>query len=263
MEPRDTTETKPHGEGASTEIRRAAFEAHFAELLGAAAVGGATLDASYGAERALELVAIARRPGVKERLALLPAALFPTDEVERLEALAHATLYADELATRQPGGEDGGVEDAVLEEAEPVRATLHKLLDYHFGDDPAVAGELQDLRARRGAFRVAATLSRLAALARAREAVLSQDGKYWRDDLVAEAERIAREVRQRIGAISEKDATELKRKAYGLMESAFVEVRAGLMFVMRHALATIEPLPVLKRPAARKPKGDAASAASA
>jgi hypothetical protein len=258
-----TTETETHETTAaqapaSPEVsaaRKTAFDTHFASILGAPAVGGATLDAGYGAERALELVAVARRPDVADDLALLPDALFARDEVTRLEALAHATLYADQLAARQSASEDK-VGDALLEEADQVRATLHKLLDYHFGDDTVVAAELQELRARRGAFRVAATLARLAALARERSETLMKDAKYWRDGLIAEAERLARVVQAQIGAISEKDATELKRKAYGLLDASFNEVKTAIVFVTRRRAASIEPLPQLKRPAIRKARAD-------
>lgn len=233
------------------EARRAAFDTHFAAILGAPAVGGATLDAGYGAERALELAMVAQRPEIAARLALLPDELFARDEVTRLEALAHATLYADQLAARQTGGDDK-VADSLLEEADQVRATLHKLLDYHFGDNSAIAAELQELRARRGAFRVAATLARLATLARERSDTLMKDAKYWRDGLIADAERLARVVQGQIGAISEKDATELKRKAFGLLETSFGEVKTAIVFVMRHHGSAIETLPQLKKPAIRK-----------
>lgn len=241
--------------GASVEMKRLAFERHFAAILGAPAVGGATLDAAYGAERALEVVAIARGADVADKLALLPEALFARDEVAKLEALAHATLYADELAGRQSAGEDK-VADMLLEEADQVRATLHKLLDYHYGDDAAVSAELQELRARRGAFRVAATLARLATLAKEREATLAKDAKYWRDDLIAEAERLARVVQGQIGALSEKDATELKRKAFGLLEASYGEVKAAILFVTRHRTTPLE-LPALKKPAVRKARAEA------
>lgn len=255
-----TTTTAPAADAArevgdTGDTKRLAFERHFAAILGAPAVGGATLDAAYGAERALEVVAIARGEDVADKLALLHDALFSRDEVAKLEALAHATLYADELAGRQSAGEDK-VADQLLEEADQVRATLHKLLDYHYGDDAAVSAELQELRARRGAFRVAATLARLATLAKEREATLAKDAKYWRDGLIAEAERLARVVQGQIGALSEKDATELKRKAFGLLETSYGEVKAAILFVTRHRATPIE-LPALKKPAVRKPRAEA------
>ena len=258
--PVETPSAKTTAPAEVNETHRAAFEAHFATILGAPAVGGATLDAAYGAERARELAAIAQRPEVAEKLSLLPEALFAPDEVARLEALAHATLYADQLASRQSTSDDK-VADPILEEADQVRATLHKLLDYHFGDDTTVAAELQELRARRGAFRVAATLARLATLAKERQETLMKDAKYWRDELIANAERLARVVQGQIGAISEKDATELKRKAYGLLEASFNEVKTAIIFVVRRQNAILDALPQLKKPAVRKPRGEAPATA--
>ncbi len=245
------------------EALRLAFEANFAAILGAPAMGSATLDAGYGAERALELAAIAKRQDVATRLGLLPDVIFGAGQVVLMESLAHATLYADELVQKQSQASDDKVPDAILEEAEAVRATLYKLIDYHFGDDPAVTAELAEFRGRRGSFRVAATLARLAALARDRADTLSKDAKYWRDDLLADADRLARAVQSQIGAISDKDALELKRRAYGLLEAAFNDVRVAISFVMRHELAVVEPLPVMKKPAIRKARGEAAPAATA
>lgn len=257
----NTPETKPVV--ALPETLRPAFEANFAAILGAPAVGSATLDAAYGAERALELAAVAKRDDVAARLQLLPEALFGAGQVALVESLAHATLYADELAQKQTELSEDKVPDAILEEAEAVRATLYKLIDYHFGDDPLVTAELAEFRGRRGSFRVAATLARLAALARDRTDTLSKDAKYWRDGLLADAARLAHAVQSQIGAISDKDALELKRRAYGLLEAAFNEVRVAISFVMRHELDKVEPLPVMKKPAIRKPRGEAAPATTA
>jgi len=259
----EAAETPQAGTATATERQRMAFEANFAAILGAPAAGSATLDAAYGAERALELVAIATREDVAARLGLLPGALFGSGQVVLVESLAHATLYADELTQKQAPSTEDKVPDTLLEEAEAVRATLYKLIDYHFGDDPSVAGELAEFRLRRGTFRIAATLARLAALARDRAETLSKDAKYWRDDLLTDADRLARAVQSQIGAISEKDALELKRRAYGLLESAFNDVRVAISFVMRHALDSVEPLPVMKKPSVRKPRGDSSAAATA
>lgn len=270
----DTNDSASHGETGtdsahtagprlSADTLRHAFEQRFASILAAPAVGSASLDAAYGAERALELVAIARRPEVAERLSLLPDAIFGSAQIGLVESLAHATLHADELGSRQAAPGEDKVAETILEEAEAVRATLHKLLDYHFGDDPAIASELSDSRARRGAFRIAATLARLAALAHDRRATLSQDTKYWREDLLSDAERLVRAVQSHIGAITDKDALEIKRRAFGLLEASFHDVRVTISYVMRHEPAVVEALPVMKKPAVRKPKGEPAAAGPA
>ncbi len=238
---------------------RQAFERHFTALLGAPAVGPATLDVEYGARRALELAALASEPAIAERLALLPTALFAEGRVADLASLAQATLYADSLHKAGAQGGEDKVPEALLEEAEAVRGTLHKLLDYHFGDDATVSAELAEFRARRGAFRVAATLARLATLSRERVDHLAKDTKYWRDGLITDAERLATQIQGSVTALSEKDALELKRRAYGLLEALFGDVRQALAFVMRHDTKLVDALPVLKKPQQRKPKGDGAA----
>ena len=233
---------------------KAAFQAQLSAILGATA-GPASADAEYGAERALELCEIAREPELAARLALLPDALFRSGLVAELEALALATLHLHALhqaAASSAGSDEPKLEGKVLEEAEAVRATLHKLLDYHFGEDPQIAAELADFRGRRGAFRVAATLARLAALARERAGTLAKDTKYWRPSLVTDAERLAGEVQASVQNLSEKDALELKRRAFQLVEAPFNDVRATLAWLLRHEPSKVNVLPVLKKPAQRK-----------
>jgi hypothetical protein len=64
-------------------------------------------------------------------------------------------------------------------------------------------------------------------------------------------------VQGHIGAITDKDAQEIKRRAFGLLEPAFNELRVTISYVMRHDPSTVEALPVMKKPTVRKPKGDA------
>lgn len=233
---------------------KAAFQAQLSAILGATA-GPASADAEYGAERALELVEIAREPELAARLALLPDELFPAGRVAELEAVALATLHLHEvhrLAAGQAGSDEAKLDAKLLEEAEAVRATLHKLLDYHFGEDPQIAAELADFRGRRGTFRVAATLARLAILARERAGTLAKDTKYWRPNLVADAERLAADVQAGVQHLSEKDALELKRRAFQLVEAPFNDLRATLAWLLRHEPSKVNVLPVLKKPAQRK-----------
>lgn len=237
---------------------KAAFEAQLSTILGATA-GPAGADVEYGAERALELVEIAREPDLAACLALLPDALFPSGRVAELEALALATLHLHEVHQRalgQAGADEPKLDAKILEEAEAVRATLHKLLDYHFGEDPQIAAELADFRGRRGAFRVAATLARLATLARERASALAKDTKYWRPTLVDDAERLAKAVQASVQHLTEKDALELKRRAFQLVEAPFNDLRATLAWLLRNEPSKINVLPVMKKPAQRK-KSDA------
>lgn len=247
---------------ADHEAARAAFEGILGRLLGAQA-GSATADPEFLAGRALELVAIARG-SAKAKLDLVPEALFAAATVGELEAVA---LTIQHLGRVQKAPSDGAkaearIDDKLLEEAEGVRATLHKLLDYHFGDDATVAAELAEFRGRRGALRIAVTLARLGAMAKEREGFLAKDTKYWREGLSAEAERIAAEIHRvsaSAGAISDKDAKELERRALSLIEGPFADLRATLAWLLRADPAAVEALPTLKKPSVRK-KAEPASA---
>lgn len=236
---------------------KAALQGELGRILGAP-IGPASADVSWAAERALDLVEIARAPEIAERLALIPDALFSGGRVAELERLALAALHLDEVHQRAAEADKGGsaeepkLAEALLQEAEAVRATLHKLLDYHFGDDPQIAAELGDGRGRRGAFRVAATLARLAALARERVAVLAKDSKYWRETLCDEAERLAAQVHEGVSELSDRDALELKRRVLSLLDGPFSDLRATMSWLLRDEPSKVLALPVMKRPAQRK-----------
>lgn len=221
-------------------------------VLGSARAEGVHVDVDGGLERALELVALARAEPAKGRLALLPEALFPADRLAALEQSVALTRSLDAL--QQGAAADAKADEALLDEAESLRATLNKLLDYHFGDDPAVASELADGKPKRGAFRLAAALARLATLAEERAQALAADTKYWRPTLIADARRVAQTLSGLSGALTEREVIDVKRRAFGLVETLFVDVRQALAFVMRHDAPWLEQLPVLRKPAARKPK---------
>ncbi len=225
-------------------------------VLGSARAEGMNVDVDGGLERALELVALTRQEPGKARLALLPDALFPADQVSALEALVTATRSLDTL--QKGAATDGKADETLLDEAELLRATLHKLLDYHFGDDAPVAAELADGRPKRGAFKLAAALSRLASLAEERAHALATDTKYWKASLVADSRRVAEQLFALSGALTEREVLDVKRRAFGLVETLFIEVRHALSFVMRHDAGYIEQLPVLRKPQLRKPRAEVA-----
>lgn len=254
---------EPTSPPEAVEAARVAFEGLLGRLLGAQA-GSATADADYLAGRALELVAIARGAAAA-KLQLVPEALFSAATIGELEAVALSIQHLGRLqrsaseAAKDEGPRGSVIADKLLEEAEGVRATLHKLLDYHFGDDATVAAELAEFRGRRGALRIAVTLARLGAMAKEREGFLAKDTKYWREGLSADAERIAAEIQASAGAISDKDAKELERRALSLIEAPFADLRATLAWLLRADPTAVDALPTLKKPSVRK-KAEPASA---
>jgi len=226
-------------------------------VLGSARAEGVNVDVDGGLERATDLVALARAEPVKGRLALLPEVIFPADRVAALEQTVALTRSLDAL--QQGAASDAKAEEALLDEAESLRATLNKLLDYHFGDDPAVASELAEGRPKRGAFRLAAALARLATLAEERAQALASDTKHWRPTLVADARRVAQTLCGLSGALTEREVVDVKRRAFAMVEAHFVDVRQAIAFVMRHDATCLEQLPVLRKPAVRKPRVDGAA----
>lgn len=246
---------------------RAALAQWLPKLLDAARAEGPSLDSEGGAERAMQLVAIAEGGAVAERLALLPDALFAAGRVEALRTLALALRQVDRLGQLGPAGkaragaaQAGG--EALPDEGEQVRTALTKLLDYHFGEDPVVAAELGEGRPKGGTFKFAAMLARLAALAEARSETLSRDPKYWRPTLLVDARRLAEAGLSSVESLNEREALDVKRRAFGLLESVFADVRAAIAFVMRHDGELCDGLPylVVKKPITRKVKAEAAPA---
>ncbi len=248
---------------------RAALAHWLPRLLDAARSEGPNLDTEGAAERALALAIVAESAAVAARLALLPDALFAAGRVEALWTLALALRQVDRLGQLGPAGKARATAsqagaDAIPDEGEQVRTALVKLLDYHFGEDPVVAAELGEGRPKGGTFKFAAMLARLAALAEARSETLSRDPKYWRPTLLADARRLAEAGLNSVESLNEREALDVKRRAFGLLESAFTDVRAAIAFVMRHDGELCDGLPylIVKKPIARKAKVEAAPVAT-
>lgn len=248
---------------------RAALAQWLPKLLDAARADGPNLDSEGGAERAMQLVAVAESEAVKARLALVPEALFAGARVSELETLALALRQIDRVG--RVGKVEGapaksvaasvpvvGASDAQNEEAEQVRTALFKLLDYHFGEDPIVAAELGEGKPKAGGFRFALMLARLAGLADARSETLSRDLKYWRPSLIADARRLAEAGLANVETLTEREALDVKRRAFGLLEATFNDVRQAIAFVMRADAMFVDGLPflVVKKPITRKVKGE-------
>jgi len=246
-----TTEADPKDTEA-TEATRNAYSKWLPRVLGQPRWDGA-IDLDGGLERAQQLASLARSEPAKGRLGLLPSTLFHPNAISELESLVLAVRHVETLK----GGTEAKLPDAVLDEAESLRGTLHKLLDYHFGEDAAVGSELADGRPKRSGFKIAAALARLATLADERKEALAKDTKYWRDGLVDDARKAAEAALAAGGVLAEREILDVKRRAFALLEGVFGEVRTAVAFVMRHDAAFIEALPQLRKVVVRHRKSDA------
>ncbi|MFO0747145.1 MAG: hypothetical protein U1F43_16000 [Myxococcota bacterium] len=238
----------------NTDAAQKAYAQWLPRVLGQARWDGA-IDLDGGLERAQQLVTIARSEPARSRLALLPSDLFETDRVSALESLLLAVKHVESAQKATPTS-DGKIPEATLDEAEALRATLHKLLDYHFGEDPAVGAELAEGRPKRSGFKIAASLARLATLAEERADTLAKDTKYWREGLLADARKLADQALAAGGALAEREIQDVKRRAFALLEAIFVDIRQAVAFVMRHDAAFVEALPTLRKAAVRKAKAE-------
>lgn len=229
------------------EATREAYAIWLPRVLGQPRWDGA-IDLDGGLERAQLLATIARTEPAAARLALLPAALFDTTKIDELESLVLAVKHVETLKS----GSENKLPEAVLDEAEGLRSTLHKLLDYHFGEDAAVGSELADGRPKKSGFKIAAALARLATLADERKDALAKDTKYWRDSLVSDARKAAEAALAAGGVLAEREILDVKRRAFALLEGIFSEVRTAVSFVMRHDAAFSEALPQLRKVVVRQ-----------
>jgi hypothetical protein len=248
-----------------SDAAKKAYAEWLPRVLGQARWDGA-IDLDGGLERAQQLLTTARTDPAKSRLALLPAELFATSQLAALESLLLAMKALDAHAKTPAAPADAAAvkaSEATLDEAEGLRATLHKLLDYHFGDDAAVGAELAEGRPKRSGFRIAAALARLATLADERKDTLAKDTKYWRPGIVEDSRKLAEAALAAGGALAERETLDVKRRAFALLEGIFVDIRQAIAFVMRHDAAFIEALPSLRKPAVKKPKMDATPDGSA
>lgn len=178
--------------------------------------------------------------------------------IENLRPLAWAAWHCSvQLEAAAAAEKIGRLDRTLLERATERRTRMLNVLEYHLGDEPAVARELTAIRAGSGYTDLASDLSRLAQLSEARAADLVTDRKHYVATDARDARSDAQAILQGL-AVAETDAVahwrdQLDRCWTALLE-AYGELRAAAQWLWRHEpqiLALFESLYAVTRPARR------------
>jgi hypothetical protein len=194
-------------------------------------------DSETGALAGLVLVDVARRPEVAKRFALLPAAVFDPETVERLAKAAWALWYTQvESRTASATQTAVRVDPAVVAESVELKGRLQKLLEYHLGDQPELALELADIRLGTGYSDLASDLQRYARLSDDHPEEVTGDRKLFRKGDARRARELAGLIIADLkGSMSDRaSVTNLRNRAWTLLSRDYGEVVATGAFLFRH-----------------------------
>jgi len=185
---------------------------------------------------ALSVAEHASRPEVRSRFErLAKAGEFDLGHLEVLAEAARAVWYVRQrLETLVAAQGDGQVEAKLYTQATTTRTRMLRVLEYHLGDDPALAARLAAIRGGKGYHDLANDLVSLAELYRLHRGALVEDRRHYRADDEAEAALMAAEINRQAGggAAAEVERwTDLQLRAGSLLRQAYEEVRRAGQFL--------------------------------
>jgi len=189
-------------------------------------------------------------PALRARLSRLPREELDPVHAEQLglaaDGVAEARVQLDAaLATPQ----EAQLPAELVEKAGALKERMLRVARYHLEDDEAVGKTLASLqRKRTGHGEMAADLRRLGQLYREQKSALAADTRHYRESDAAEAEQVAREIGAQLSAVGGeaiRAATEELSRAQALLVQSHEEVRAALLFLLRHDATAPERFPAL------------------
>lgn len=158
--------------------------------------------------------------------------------LDDLENLAFAVLYAHSEVGTQRATESGArLPIALVERAIEIEARMQALCEYHFRDDPEIAGELDRLRPGVGHRDLAADLNGYARIYEMRRDVVGHDKKHYRETDIEDARAVAGVIFNLLstGTPSKaRSAQETLARIWTLLVRSYDEVRAVGLHLLRH-----------------------------
>jgi len=175
---------------------QAAFEAIRAQLATLAddELQPLNVDMTAAAIGAIGVAGRAREPSLLARFQSLPPGEFDATQIDRLSELGWAALHTVTLSSQVNGRGRTKLPADLVERAVTIEARMQTCCEYHLGDHPEAAIELDRLRPGVSYTDIAADLLGYAALYYAYQAILSGDTKHYLatdpDDAVSTAEQM-------------------------------------------------------------------------
>jgi hypothetical protein len=179
------------------------------------------------------------RAGLKERLGRLEAmGELDPDHAKSLADLARAAWYVrhrlDEAAALTG---EARVSSAVVEGAAALRATMLRVLAFHFDEDPAVSAQLAYIRKGAGHHDLADDLTGLAALYKQHQGTLRGTPRYYQAQDAERAQKLADAILAELGQDKGSGVAawaDLQRRVALLLERAYDELASAARYLLRH-----------------------------
>ena len=163
---------------------------------------------------------------------------FQIAHLDELENLAFAVLFAHAEAGAQRATESGArLPVALVERAIELEERMQALCEYHFRDDPEIAGELERLRPGVGHRDLAADLNGYARIYEMRRDVVAHDKKHYRETDIEDARAVAGVIFNLLSTAAPgktRSAQDALARSWTLLVRSYDEVRAVGLHLLRH-----------------------------
>jgi hypothetical protein len=234
-------------------------------LLAALGAKRATLrgvDAGLAAIKLVQAGEWLTRGEVTARFAILPGSEFEGRLLALVEPAARSVLHLQaQVKTAAAGTPTVKLDVDLAAAATELRGRMLKVVEYHFGDDPALGAEIEDIRRGKGFRDTADDLLRLSQIYKAKRVVLSQDPTHYRATDETDALRLASRIHEELGAQLDavlKDLNEKLSRSWTLLVQTWDEVCVAGRCVFSKQPAELGRFASVyslgRKPAARRPK---------
>ncbi len=167
------------------------------------------VDKSKAVTACMELENLIQDPMIDQAFKSLPPALFDARILTRFPDLTQSLWSLGNQINAQAVMESHTrVPQAILDEADGLRDRLFEMVKYHFGNEPAIAQLLTELRRNVGYMDLAKDLERLAGVVEDRKEDLVHDKRHYDENCASDARRLAREILKSLNAT---DTDKIKR----------------------------------------------------
>lgn len=198
------------------------------------------IDVAQAATFALSLSQKVQEKSLRSRFERLPAAEFDASVLDDLAVVARATLQAAQaVQSSDATAQRTRVPLSLAQDAAALRDRMLRLCAYHFDDDDILGAEVRDIRRGSGYLDLASDLDRLATLCRAQRERLANDPRLYRAGDVAEASRLAAQLRDALGQTGPGSpkksaaARDTLWRCLRLLQDTYAEVAAAGRFLLR------------------------------
>lgn len=164
----------------------------------------------------------------------LPARYFDAKAIEELQPAAQAALWAQQqLASDEAQLPGARLDVALVSLATGLKRRMLDVCEYHFRDEPRLAGEVEDIRGGTGYLDLAEDLGRLARLYRDNHKTLKQDLRFYRTGDAASALTLAGRITSELRKQAPEAARDQAWRTWAFLLERYEEIAAACRFLRR------------------------------